>query len=290
MTEEKLLVFEASQGNFNTQVILASHRYPVLVEFMAIWSEPCVVMADNLAGLANEFNGQFVFAKVYIDEQPELAKEYEIANVPSLKVFRDGKVVHSEEGQMSSDELRLLLKGFGIARQSDELRMQARQHHMSGNTVEAIKLLTQAIQQDPANTRVAMDMVQVFIDIKEIEQATSLFNRLPDADKQSDVGKAQVGQLAFLGLAANTEGKEKLQSRIDENPEEYDAFFDLAVCLVAEHDYEQAVDNLFRIHQQHPDYRDGAAREMIINLSNMLMTNDPERALAFRRRLGNVNH
>ena len=41
---------------------------------------------------------------------------------------------------------------------SDELRMQARQQHVSGNTVEAIQLLTQAIQQDPSNTRVAMDI------------------------------------------------------------------------------------------------------------------------------------
>lgn len=290
MSEEKLLVFEASQGNFNTLVLLASHHHPVLVEFMAIWSEPCIIMSDNLAALSNEFGGQFVFGKVDIDEQPELAKEYEIANVPTLKVFKDGKVVHTEEGQMSSDELSLLLKSFGIARQSDELRMQARDMHISGNTVEAVQLLTQAIQQDSSNTRVAMDMVQIFIDVNEIEQATSLFNRLPDADKNSDIGKALVGQLTFIDLAAKTEGKNALQSRLDADPDDHDASFDLAICLIAEYQYEQAAEYLFKIYEQAPDHKDGAAREMIINLSNMLMPNDPETAVALRRRMGNVNH
>ncbi|MBT8440199.1 MAG: tetratricopeptide repeat protein, partial [Gammaproteobacteria bacterium] len=96
-----------------------------------------------------------------------------------------------------SDEQRLV---------SEELRMQARQQHISGNAVEAIQLLTQAIQQDPSNTSVAMDMVQVFIDIGETAQAASLYGRLPDADKQSDIGRTLAGQLTFIELASKTDG------------------------------------------------------------------------------------
>ena len=51
---------------------------------------------------------------------------------------------------------------------------------MTGNTQQAILLLTQAIQSDPSNLRVALDMVQIFLDIEEWEQAKSLFARLPD--------------------------------------------------------------------------------------------------------------
>ena len=173
---------------------------------------------------------------------------------------------------------------------SEQLRMQARELHISGDTVQAIQLLTQAIQQDPSNTRVAMDMVQVFIDIGETAQAASLYNRLPDADKQSDVGRTLSGQLTFIELASKTEGKQQLQTRVNDDADDFDARFDLALCLLAENDYEQAVDHLITIHEQAPDYREGAAREMIITLSNMIMVNDAERATAFRRRLGNVNH
>ena len=169
---------------------------------------------------------------------------------------------------------------------TDSLREQARQRHLAGDTVEAIILLTQAIQQDPGNTLIAMDMVQIFIDSKELEQARSLFDRLPDNDKEGDIGKSLRGQLAFCEMAAKTQGKEALQARALTNPDDCDALFDLAICLVAEHDYPQAFDHLFDILRTDSEYKDGIAREMIINLVNMLEANDPSLAQATRRRLG----
>jgi putative thioredoxin len=178
------------------------------------------------------------------------------------------------------------LKFFGVFRESDDLREQAREKHMAGDTVEAIKLLTEAIQKDPSNVRVALDMVQVFLDIGELEQAESLFNRLPEAHREGETGRSLAGQLSFRKLATQTEGKDVLQSRVAANEDDFDARFDLAVCLVAEHDYRQAMDNLFAIIEQDRDYKEGAARELIIALTNVLAPNEPTLAKEFRRRLG----
>jgi len=175
-----------------------------------------------------------------------------------------------------------------VTTNSDELREQARSKHMSGETAEAIGLLTQAIQQDPGNTLVAMDMVQIFIDINELEPAKGLYNKLPETDKESETGKALLGQLTIRDLAAKTDGKVVLQARVSNNDDDQDARFDLAICLVAEHDYQQAMDSLFEILTREPDYKDGAAREMIITLTDMLATNEPQLAKEFRRRLANT--
>lgn len=288
MADQDVFIFEVSKSNFNTSVVLNSYKLPVVVEFMGVWSGPCIQMADHLSKLATEFSGQFVFAKVDIDEQPELMKEYGVENVPTLKVFKDGEVVRTEEGLQNDAELRELLKVYGVYRQSDELRELAREKHLSGDTVEAIGLLTKAIQEDPSNTRVAMDMVQVFLDINELEQAKGLFNRLPEHDRLSDMGKTLLGQLTFKDLAAKTDGKEQLKNRLADNASDFDSRFDLAICLVAEHEYTQAMDNLFVIFEQNPEYKEGATKEMIINLSNMLSVNEPELAQEFRKRMGNV--
>ena len=288
MSEQDVFIFEVSKNSFNTSVILNSYKIPVFVEYMNIWSEPCISMADNLSNLAKEFSGQFIFAKVDIDEQPELQEEYAIKNSPTLKIFKDGEVIRTEEGLLQDDEIRQLLKTYGVFRQSDDLREQARHKHMAGDTMEAINLLTRAIKQDPANTRIAMDMVQIFLDINELEQAKSLFNKLPDNDKNSDAGKSLVGQLTFCDLAKNTEGKASLLACIADNPEDNNARFDLSICMVAEHDYKQAMNYLFEIFDKEPDYKEGAAREMIINLTNMLAPNEPELAQEFRRRMGNA--
>jgi len=170
----------------------------------------------------------------------------------------------------------------------DELREQARSKHIAGETIEAINLLTEAIQQEPANTLVAMDMVQIFIDINELEQAKGLYNKLPDVDKESNTGKVLLGQLTFRNLAANTEGKAALQARISNDEQDHAAHFDLAVCFVAEHDYKQAMDSLFLILANEPEFKEGAAREMIVALIDMLAPNDPELAQSFRRRLANM--
>ncbi len=288
MSEQEVFIFEVTQGNFNTSVVFNSHKLPVIVEFMGMWSEPCIKTEYLLSEMAREFAGQFIFAKVDTDAQTDLVNEYEIKNIPTLKIFRDGEVVHTEEGEMTEAELRGLLKAQGIFRESDEMREQAREQHMSGDTIDAIKLLTAAIQQDPGNTRIAMDMVQIFLDIGELEQAEGLFGRLPQRDRDSDLGRSLLGQLSFKKLAADTEGKEVLLDRISTNKDDHDAHFYLSVCLVAEHDYQQAMDHLFTIFEADPDYKEGAAKEMIISLTNMLAPNEPLLAQEFRRRLGNI--
>jgi len=284
--DQEALIFEVSKNNFNTSVVLNSHKLPVVVEFMGVWSGPCIQMEDTLRYLATEYKGQFVFAKVDIDEQPELMKEYNVENVPAVKIFKDGEVIRTEEGLLEESELKDILKVYGIFRQSDDTRELARQKHISGETLEAITLLTKAIQQDPGNTRIAMDMVQIFLDINELEQAKSLFNRLPEKDRISNTGKTLLGQLTIKDHAAKTDGKVALTEQLLTNPDNYDAMFDLSLCLIADHDYKQALDHLFNIFEQSPEYKEGAAKEMIINISNILSENEPELSQEIRRRLG----
>ncbi|MDH5634072.1 MAG: tetratricopeptide repeat protein [Gammaproteobacteria bacterium] len=282
------LVFEVGESGFDKYVIENSRKAPVLVEFMGMWSEPCIVMADAIHSLAQEFAGQFVFAKVDIDEQAGLRDRFGITNMPTLLVFQEGAESFRQEGEMQAAELRLLLKGVGVFSEADELRQQARTRHLSGDTAGAIVLLAEAIKKHPGNTQVAMDMVQIFIDIGETEQAAGLFNRLPDPDKNSDMGKSLIGQLTFAALAAKTEGIDALTARLAQNVDDHDARFDLAVCQVAGHDYNGAMDSLFGLLELEPGYKNGAAREMIITVSSMLAPNDPERAAAYRQRLASL--
>lgn len=288
MSEQEVFIFEVTRNNFMSTVISNSDKIPVFVMFLGVWSEHCSSLEAILGGLAKEFAGQFIFAKVDIDEQPELRQEYKIDNIPTLKVFRNGEVVHTEQGVMEVNEIRALLKSYGIFHMSDELREQARVQHMAGHVVEAITLLTQAIKLEPGNTRIAMDMVQIFLDINELGQARGLFNKLPEKDQTSDTGRSLAGQISFKELAAKTAGKQSLQNQLASNPEDYDAHFDLSICLVAEHDYQSAMDHLFKIVSKNQKYKDGAAQEMIISLSNVLAPNEPALAQEFRRRLGNV--
>lgn len=285
--DNKPLIFEASQSNFEDLVVHNSSHVPVLVEFMGIWSEPCIKTEYAISDLAKEFPGDFLFAKVDIDEQEDLKEKFSVTNIPTIIVFKDGKEVQREEGELRSEELRVLLKHYGVYRESDELREQAREKHMSGDTQSAVVLLTQAITLDPSNARVALDMSQIFIDMGEIDQAQSLFDKLPESAQKLDIGLSISSQLNFIRLAQNTAGKSNLQAQVLQSPDDLQVRFDLAVCFIAEYDIAKGMDELFYIQESQPNFKEGAAREMIGMICNMLTNSDPEQSNTYRRRLAN---
>jgi len=102
------------------------------------------------------------------------------------------------------------------------------------------------------------------------------------------MGRSLTGQLAFADLAAATEGIAALQARLAQDASNHAARFDLAVCLVNQHDYDRAMDHLFAVLESEPEFREGAGREMIFTISNMLAANAPEQAQAYRRRLASL--
>ena len=285
---KQAIIFEVSDRSFEKYVIGNSNKAPVFVAFLNVWSEPCNRMSDMFAALATEFAEEFVFAKVEIDENEELKQKYNIENVPTLKVFVDGKDVVSEEGALNEAEARALLKSFDIVNKTEEKRLQARELHMQGETQDAIMLLTLAIQQDPSNTKVAMDMVQIFIDLEEYEQASRLFGQLPETDRNSETGLSLSGQLWIIEEAAKTAGLQSLKETLLTDPDNFAARFDSAICEIAEHNYQQALDHLFYIQQNNADFREGAAREMIITIINTIAPSNPEMAQRYRSQLSGM--
>ncbi|MDY0170467.1 MAG: thioredoxin [Thermoguttaceae bacterium] len=99
------LVQYADESNFE-QLVLRANR-PVLVDFYADWCPPCRIQAPILDDFARETPDVLV-VKVDVDQAPQLASQYEIRSIPSLKVFRGGQVVGEHVGVASKEQLKVL--------------------------------------------------------------------------------------------------------------------------------------------------------------------------------------
>ncbi|MGB7769443.1 MAG: thioredoxin [Verrucomicrobiia bacterium] len=101
-------IIELNETNFEAEVLKAAG--PVLVDFYAPWCGPCKMLAPFLEQLAIEFAGKLKFAKLNVDNAPELAGHYDITGVPTLMLFRGGKAIDQMVGQASAHLLKMWLE------------------------------------------------------------------------------------------------------------------------------------------------------------------------------------
>jgi len=86
-----------------------SSSKPVLVDFWAEWCPPCRMLAPTFEKLAENYGDQIIFAKVNVDELPEVAGQYGIRSIPTLLLFCDGEVVKELVGARPYQDLARVL-------------------------------------------------------------------------------------------------------------------------------------------------------------------------------------
>jgi thioredoxin 1 len=89
-------LLHVSDADFENTVLKAS--LPVLVDFWAPWCGPCRMVSPIIEELSKEYAGKVVFAKVNTDENPATPTQYDIMSIPSLLLFKDGKLVDRAVG------------------------------------------------------------------------------------------------------------------------------------------------------------------------------------------------
>ena len=89
---------EVSDGTFEDEVLKSSE--PVLVDFFAEWCGPCKAMAPALDEIASELQGKVKVVKVDVDQSPGVTGEYGIRAMPTLIMFKDGKVAAQHTGAL----------------------------------------------------------------------------------------------------------------------------------------------------------------------------------------------
>lgn len=121
MAGENTLQF--TDGAFDQDVL--NSDVPVLVDFWAPWCGPCKAMSPTVDALASEYVGKVKIGKLNTDENPATAMRYQVRGIPTLLLFKGGKVVDQRVGAMPKPDVQKMIEphlpvGGAIAAQSSD--------------------------------------------------------------------------------------------------------------------------------------------------------------------------
>ncbi len=106
MSSEKVQTF--TDNNFDADVLKSD--IPVLVDFWATWCAPCKMLAPTIDAIADEFDGKLKVGKVNVDDNPGTPGTYGVRGIPTVILFKGGKVVDQIVGNVPKSQLEALIK------------------------------------------------------------------------------------------------------------------------------------------------------------------------------------
>jgi len=95
-------------ANFPTEVLQSTT--PVLVDFWAEWCMPCRMIASSVEQIADAYKGKLKVGKVNVDNEGDIASQYGIISIPTLMIFKDGKVAKQKVGALPKHEIENMFK------------------------------------------------------------------------------------------------------------------------------------------------------------------------------------
>ena len=285
MTDSPFII-DVTRENY-AELMEASFSVPVLIDYWASWCQPCLVLMPILAKLAEEYGGKFLLGKLNTEEEQELAAQFGIRSIPTVKLFRDGGPVDEFMGALPESAVREFLDRH-VARESDTHLFEANERLEAGDAEGAATLLGAALQSDPDNPRIALALANAQAAAGDVSAAEATLDSLSGAEQESREALALRNRLNFQKQVAEAPPAGELESALSADPDDNEARFQLALLRVVEQNYDDAVDLLLELMKKDRGFGDDAGRRTLIQIFDLL-GNDPSVG-NYRRRMASLLH
>ena len=263
-------VIDVGDADFVASVVERSREVPVVVDFWAPWCGPCKNLGPTLERLAAEYAGQFILAKVNIDESPAVAQQLQVRNIPLVIAFRDGATVSEFTGAQPESAVRQFLDSI-LPSPADQAARAGTEALAAGDAAAAERHFAVTLAEDPRHPVALLGTARLQGDRGESELALATLERMGIAPRALEQEAERLAaELRTAAPAEDAPDLEALREATSANPNDLRANLDFAKALLASRRYDEALPVLIAGIERDKSFADEAARKTMLDVFEIL--------------------
>jgi putative thioredoxin len=284
------LIKETTTQGFMKDVIEESKRQPVLIDFWAPWCGPCKQLTPILEKVVKAAKGKVKLVKMNIDEHPAIPGQMGIQSIPAVIAFVNGQPADGFMGALPEGQINAFIERItkgAVAGETKDLLAEADAALATGDTEGATAVYSEILAEDKANVGALAGLARAYLAEKQFDKAKQILTQVPEP-KRNDAAVAAVRAALEVAEQANSVGPiGELEQKVQANPLDHQARFDLAVALNAAGKRAEAVDHLMEIVKRDRKWNEDGARKQLVQFFEAWGPTD-EATIAGRKRLSSV--
>src|SRR3954447_21227709 len=268
------MIVDGDQKTFMQDVIEASRTLPVLVDFWATWCGPCKTLTPTLEKVVRAAQGRVKLVKVDIDKNQGLVRQLAqlglpMQSVPTVAAFWQGQIADLFQGAQPESEVKRFVEGLlkvaGGTMPGADLLAEAKAAMEAGDAQQAGELFSALLHDKPENGDAWGGLIRALIALGQEEQAEQALSQVPEKlAEHAEISGAR-SALALMREGRAAKGQlASLKARLEADPNDLQARYDLATALNASDEREAAADALLEILKRNRSWNDDAARLQLL--------------------------